>query len=61
MCLYPVCTERTIKTTANNIKPEQNRTMAKTDSDINKIRTATFLQVLLSNFMDKHRSALDKR
>lgn len=59
--MYPVCTERTIKTTENNIKPEQNRTMATTDSDISKITTATFLQVLLSNFTDKHRSALDKR
>lgn len=44
----------------HNTKTEQTRTMTTTDTSINNIMMPLFLQVIASNFMDKHKKALDK-
>lgn len=46
--------------TNNNTKTEKTRTMTTTDTGVNNIMMPLFLQVLASNFMDKHRKALDE-
>lgn len=67
--LYPFVGRLQLKETNKIIKKktqqhhrtiEQTRTMTTTDTSINNIMMPLFLQVLASNFIDKHRNALDK-